>query len=380
MTSLYLHIPFCEKKCMYCDFYSVESLSTVAGFLSALRRELCLYASYSRGGNAVTVYFGGGTPSLLTADQLGGVMSEVRSSFAVDVDAEITLEVNPGTASVEKLRAYRTLGVNRLSIGIQSFNDAELKFLERIHDSTQAARCVEDARRAGFDNISVDLIYALPGQTHEQWETTLRAALDLQPEHISAYSLIVEDGTPLARMVRRGVVRPESVETEAAMYETTMAFLAGNGYEHYEVSNYARPGYRSRHNSAYWSHQNYLGFGPSAHSFWMEPDRRRGRRWSNIANILTYCRRLEEHQAPVDFEETVVERGLVNERIFLGLRAGGLDLRALRNEYGVDLASARRAIVDGLLERHSAVLDGGLLRLTPKGFLLCDEIAGRMML
>ena len=379
MASLYLHIPFCEKKCLYCDFYSIENSSIIEDFLTALREEIRLSSSRGRGTRFGTVYFGGGTPSLLSPRQLGDVLGALRESFSIVEDAEVTVEVNPGTVSPDKLRAYRALGFNRLSIGVQSFDAAELRFLERIHDRAEAIRCVEDARAAGFVNLSLDLIYALPGQSPGRWHANLEEALRLRPDHISAYSLIVEDGTPLARLVARGEVTPAPVEDEARMYEITMETLESHGFEHYEISNYARPGFRSRHNSSYWSHDDYLGFGPSAHSFWMDKGARSGRRWSNIAHLQTYCARLALHVLPVCFEETVAARELLNERIFLGLRSDGVNLPALRMEYGIDLRESRRDIVDGLLDERCASLEGGLLRLTPKGFLLCDEIAGRMM-
>jgi oxygen-independent coproporphyrinogen III oxidase len=290
------------------------------------------------------------------------------------------VEVNPGTVSREKLSAYRKLGVNRLSIGIQSFHAAELQFLGRIHDADQAVRCVEDARAAGFDNLSIDLIYSLPDQTHDRWRRTLERAMELGPEHVSAYSLIVEDQTPLARMVAAGQVKTAPTDAEAGLYTMTMEFMERHGFEHYEVSNYARPGYRSRHNSAYWTHDNYIGLGPSAHSFWRAPDGRTARRWANIANLSIYLERLRKGDPATGFEETVSAGELVNERIFLGLRNDGLDLAGLQREYGVALRSIHGVVVDGLIEEGLALLREGVLRLTPRGFLLCDEIAGRLML
>jgi oxygen-independent coproporphyrinogen III oxidase len=380
LASLYLHIPFCEKKCLYCDFYSIESLSSMEEFLSALAVEMDLYTARGEGTQFDTVFFGGGTPSLLTPAQLDRILSALHSAYSIAPDAEITLETNPGTITPEKLAAFRSLGINRLSIGVQSFNDRELHFLSRIHDSAQAVEAVTIARRAGFENLSIDLIYSLPGQTPDQWMYTLERGLALEPEHISAYSLIVEDNTPLARMVKARQVSPNPLEAEAGLFELTMGVMEGHGFEHYEVSNYAKPGFRSKHNYSYWSHENYIGFGPSAHSFWRSTDGRSGERWANIANVSTYSRRLAEREAPLAFSEKVGAHGLVNERIFLGLRSDGVNLGRLEPELGIQLNAGQREIVEQLLKEGLATMEGDSLRLTRKGFMLCDEIAGRLTL
>jgi oxygen-independent coproporphyrinogen-3 oxidase len=379
VSSLYLHIPFCERKCIYCDFYSVETLSQTLPFLSALRAEIDLYASYAGEEEVKSMYFGGGTPSLLDPDQIEAILGQLQSLFRISHGAEVTVETNPGTVTRQKLLAYRRLGVNRLSIGIQSFHERDLQFLGRIHNSDQAVRCISDARAAGFDNVSIDLIYSLPGQTPDAWHDNLRRAVEFEPEHVSAYTLIVEDNTPLAHMVATGLVTPNPVGAEAELYAMTIEFMESSGFDHYEVSNYARAGFHSRHNSAYWTHANYLGFGPSAHSFWKGSGASRGRRWANIANVSTYIERSLKHELPVVFEEAVTPNELVNERIFLGLRSTGLDFVNLRKEFGVDLLADRSAIVRGMVEERLANIENGLLRLTPKGFLLCDEIAGRLM-
>ncbi len=373
MASLYLHIPFCEKKCAYCDFYSIENFTRVEDFLAALHREIGRYAEYAGKETFETIFFGGGTPSLLSPHHLEGILTDLHNTFTIEPEAEITVETNPGTVTQEKLAAYRALGVNRLSIGVQSFHEDELKFLTRIHDSSQAVRCVELARRAGFDNVSIDLIYALPGQTLARWEETLRKAIVLQPNHISAYGLIVEDGTPLARMVQAHLVSPKPPDEEAEFYELTMAFLEAHGFEQYEVSNYARPGYRSRHNYNYWRHANYLGFGPSAHSFWKE-DGRTARRWWNIPNLSHYCLSLQDGRLPILQQESLDAAQLLGEEIFLGLRSDGVSLQTLRHR-----ATSVRSLIPSLVDEGVAVIENGILRLTRKGYLLCDEIAARLM-
>lgn len=380
MASLYLHIPFCERKCVYCDFYSIENIAPMDSFLASLDREIALAADQGGGTEFDTVFFGGGTPSLLAPAQLEKILGRLFGTFAIARDAEVTLETNPGTVTPEKLAAYRSLGINRLSIGVQSFREAELNFLSRIHTGAEALDCVAMARRAGFDNLSLDLMYALPGQTRAQWEETLRRAIGLAPDHLSAYGLIVEDNTPLARMVAARQVAPSPVEAEAALYELTMEVLAEHGFEHYEVSNYARPGKRSRHNYAYWSHVNYLAFGPSAHGFWREGGWQSATRWSNVANLSTYTQKLSGGELPVAFRETVEARQLMNERIFLGLRSDGLDFARFAHDFGSGMPAAARTLADALVAEGKAFMAGDVLRLTQEGFLLCDEIARRMMI
>jgi oxygen-independent coproporphyrinogen-3 oxidase len=379
LASLYLHIPFCERKCLYCDFYSVADRGQVEDFLVALRREIALRAAEGAGAEFQTVFFGGGTPSLLAPQQIETILSQLQRAFRIAPDAEITLEANPGTVTGETLRAFRALGVNRLSVGIQSFHNPELRFLGRIHDRAEALRCVELARDAGFDNVGIDLIYSIPGQTLTAWEGNLKIATDLAPQHIAAYSLIVEDGTPLARLVEIGEVRPNPTGLEAAMYEGTMELLDRRGYEHYEVSNYARPGFRCRHNCAYWAHDDYLGFGPSAHSFWRESGGMSGRRWWNVSDLSVYLDRLQDGVLPTASEERLGADELLDERIFLGLRSGGLDLRRLLLDFRHDLAAQKRDILRGMMEGDLASLSDGVLRLRPKGYLVCDEICRTLL-
>jgi oxygen-independent coproporphyrinogen-3 oxidase len=380
MNSLYIHIPFCEKKCIYCDFYSIENRSGVPRFLDALRQEIGMSAGYGKSNTFQTAFFGGGTPSLLTPHQLETILVQLGSVFTIDPGAEITVETNPGTVDLATLKAFRSLGVNRLSIGMQSFYEDELAFLGRIHDGTQAVRCFEMARSAGFDNVSVDLIYSLPGQTRARWKENLRKALALQPDHISAYGLIVEDHTPLARMVAARQVSPNPAEAEAELYELTMAMLDAHGYEHYEVSNYARPGFRSRHNDNYWHHGRYLGFGPSAHSFWKDDAMPDGRRWWNVANLSTYCARLGEGMLPCSSDESLTPGQLLTERIFLGLRSDGLDLRTLSSGYNGSVQDHHREIIRQLVEDRLATVSQDRLQLTSRGYLLCDEICERLIL
>ena len=377
--SLYLHIPFCRRKCLYCDFFSVEADGGIEPFLGALSREVALAAPHGPGEEIATVYAGGGTPSLLSPEQIGRILDDLRRRWPIREDAEITLEANPGTLTDESLAGFRRVGVNRLSLGVQSFHDPLLRSLGRIHDRDESLRAVELARAAGFANLSLDLIYAIPGETAADWEADLRTAIGLDPQHISAYSLTIERHTPLGRMVTAGELRPTPTDLEAAMLERTMELLVGAGFEHYEVSNYARPGFRCRHNLAYWSHQDYLGFGPSAHSFRREDGWRRARRWWNVPDLGIYCARLEREEPPVECEETLGGQELLEERIFLGLRRGGLELATLGETPGCDLAAGQSETLQGIVRAGLATLAGGVLRLTPRGFLLCDEIARRLL-
>jgi len=378
-SSLYIHIPFCERKCIYCDFYSLENQSAMSTYVDALLREIYAYASYGEKTEFDTLFFGGGTPSLLSPPQLEAILVSLASTFLIRPDAEITVEVNPGTVDEEKLSAYRAMGVNRLSIGIQSFHDDELKFLGRIHNREEALRCYWTARRVGFENISVDLIFSIPGQGLERWHANLEEAVALGPEHLSVYSLIVEDGTPLSRMVDVKQIVQNPVEEEARQFELAMSFLADHGFDHYEVSNYAKPGFRSRHNSNYWSHHNYLGFGPSAHSFWQSASGQAARRWWNIASVTEYCERILDRRLPIASEEQLDAGQLITEQVFLGLRSDGVQLRSLTKDFGFDLLDRQREMINHLVEEQLAIVQSETLRLTPKGYLLCDEISERLL-
>jgi oxygen-independent coproporphyrinogen-3 oxidase len=349
-------------------------------FLDALEREIRLQARLGNGHIFDTVFFGGGTPSLLTAPQLSRILHELRSSYTIAPDAEITLEANPGTVDTGVLEGFRATGVNRLSIGVQSFDADELQFLSRIHDAASAVACVEAARRAGFGNVSLDLIYGLPGQTREGWRRTLERALELEPDHLSAYGLIVEEGTPLARMVEAGLVTPAPAEAEAELFGFTMETMERHGYEHYEVSNYARPDRRCAHNMTYWTHGGYIGFGPSAHSFSPHGGAQgEGERWWNVRQISGYCEALASGRSPQTGRESLTPRELVTERIFLGLRSTGVDVDLLKRDTGFDLPARAGDVIRGLAEEGLALSADGLLRLTSRGFLLCDEIAARLV-
>jgi len=376
VASIYVHIPFCEQKCIYCDFYSIAPATTgeaytslVDGFLSALETEIQLRSEDQRFTESVeTIFFGGGTPSLLRPSEIGKLLNLLASRFPLSKDVEITLETNPGTVDKQKLKAFRSAGINRISMGIQSFFDDDLKFLTRIHTVSEAKQCVRDAFAAGFNNVSFDLIFSLPHQSLDRWKSNLEQAIQLQPAHISCYSLIVEPGTPLFTMVQSKQVSPLDPESDAELYEWTIDFLTTHGYGQYEVSNFARPGFQCRHNTNYWNHSNYLSFGPSAHSFWKDE------RWWNSSSVSTYIEKLKTRILPVGGGEHLSEATLMEETVFLGLRSEGIDLEKFQRRFAYDLLNENSSLISELIQQDRAQVNNGRLKLTAKGYLVCDEI------
>jgi len=292
----------------------------------------------------------------------------VKTNFIVCDDAEITLETNPGTVNAEKLRSFRNIGINRLSIGIQSFNEDELKFLTRIHDSQTAIKTVHDAAQNGFENISVDLIFNLPNQTKETWRKNLSQSLRLPIKHISAYSLILERGTILNKMVRDGKVKMQNADYDADLYKLSMDFLAENGFEQYEVSNFAHSGFECIHNNVYWRYKDYLGFGTSAHSF-VE-----GKRWWNYSPLTFYNNSVEAKGNAVIGEEVLTKNEMLEEYVLLAFRSKGLDLKEMELLFGMQWHKMNKNFLDQLLKENFFIEKNGLLSLTPQGYAICDEI------
>ncbi len=381
MSSLYLHIPFCSRRCVYCDFYFVTTQKSYGTYVEALRNEVEYYASqYAQHEPVETIYFGGGTPSLLEPETLGGLLETIHRHFDTSELKETTLEINPEDATVDDLSSLRSLGFDRLSIGIQSFFPSDLAFMNRSHGAEQAEACIEYAVRAGFDNFSADLIFGLPDQPEEYWYANVQKLIRLGVPHVSTYGLTIEERTPLANMVKRGLVQPTPEDELADRYRFTMEFLQEHGYEHYEISSFAKPGRRSLHNQTYWNHSNYLGFGPSAHSFWW-----RGLpayRWFNERNLPRYEALLRRRDLPIGGREAMSIDMLADEYILLRLRTSdGLDLSRLERRYGVDLVSEKEDEIEclaseGLIEH----LDGDRIRLTDDGKLLCDAITSKLLL
>ena len=371
-AGIYIHVPFCRSRCSYCDFATGAYEGALAeSYVRALAREIEAFGRVEGRAEVDTVYFGGGTPSLLTPEQVSCVLEAVSRRFDVDARAEVTLEMNPGTVTLEHLRELRAAGVNRASFGAQTFDDRELKRLGRTHTSNDTRRTLEDLRAAGFDNLSFDLIAGLPQQTLEAWERNLEEALTLRPEHLSLYLLEVHEGTPLAAQIREGRYREPDPDLAAEMYRLMVERTRERGYEQYEISNFCVAGRESRHNVKYWTGAPYFGFGCSAHSF----DGRQTR-WSNERDASAYVKLIEEKESAVVTLDELDERGASAEALFLGLRllGRGVDLAAhraryrrdVRADYAEDLARFGEA---GLIE-----LDGDVLRLTPAGALLSNEV------
>lgn len=374
MAGIYIHIPFCKQACHYCDFHFSTSTAIRQELLNAMADELLLQRHYLDGEKVETIYFGGGTPSLLGADELNLLLKPVHTLFTVAPDAEVTLEANPDDLTTSRLTELRQLGINRLSIGIQSFQDSVLKFLNRAHDATAANECVGQARQAGFQNISIDLIYAIPGQPDEAWQANIDAALKLAPEHISSYSLTIEEKTAFGRWAAQGKLKAADDDLAAKQLEVLVATLEHAGYEQYEVSNFSRPGYQSRHNSSYWKQQRYLGIGPSAHSY------NRVSRQYNVSNNHLYVRSMKEGKIPFE-REVLSTEDHVNEYLLTTLRTQwGSDLERLKQEYGYDVLGQHGVLINDLLARKLAVLEKNFLKLTRTGRMLADKISSDLFL
>lgn len=371
-SGIYVHIPFCDAKCGYCDFYSITDFKHKNRLLDAVKQEIAWYSATTDNQKIFdTLYIGGGTPSVLEIAELKDLISVLTRSFRFHSNSEFTIEINPGTVDRTKLKQIYDTGVHRLSIGIQSFNDAELKLLGRIHSSAQAIETIKIARETGFENINTDLIYALPGQTLQDWEKSLSVICQYLPEHISAYSLIYEEGTPFFKMRERGELTDQAEEAEARFYNFTHKFLADAGYLHYEVSSFARGGsYISRHNYKYWQHIDYLAFGPSAHSFIQN------KRWSNIRSVTGYIDMISRGEMPIDQHETLDQKTLMFEHIFLGLRTyQGIDLKTFADQFKSAFDDLFARQISQLTDRGYAVLNENNFKLTDKGMILCDEIS-----
>ncbi|MEW6750779.1 MAG: radical SAM family heme chaperone HemW [Candidatus Latescibacterota bacterium] len=363
---LYVHVPFCGHICPYCAFASEAGRDGLRErYVAAVCREITQAARGCRPGPLDTVFLGGGTPSRLTPEQVGRVLEAARAALGLRPAAEVTLEANPDTGEVARFRAFRGVGCNRLSLGVQSFSDLVLRRLGRRHGAAGALRACAVARQAGFDNLNLDLIYAVPGVAAQHWQETVEQALSLGPEHLSAYSLTIEPETPFARRAARGRLRPPSEEEEAGLYEWTAQRLTQAGYEHYEVSNFARPGRRSRHNWGYWTGAEYLGVGPSAHSYLA------GRRSWNVADLDEYLARLEAGEAPEAGREEIDPLTALREGVWMGLRtAEGVALGPRQRARLVSSARFADLQAAGYLQGTAAGV-----RLTPSGFLLADALA-----
>lgn len=376
-VGLYVHVPFCEKLCHYCDFntYLLRD-GGVDDYLAALGREVDLYARRAdvAGTTFTTVFIGGGTPTALTAPQLERLLQTLRRGFSIAADAEITVEANPGTLIDSRLQALLAGGVNRLSIGVQSVNDDLLHTLGRIHTARQALDCYERARRLGFANVSIDLMFGLPGQGLSDWQKTLMEVASWSPDHLSCYGLIIEQGTPFGDLYEAGRLLLPTEEDELAMYRFTMDHLATRGYEHYEIANWAKPGKQSRHNRIYWLNGQWLGLGPGAHSQW------RGERFANVKLPADYARLTAEGKFPVATTEKVTKPLAMEDTMMLGLRLrGGVDEDAFYDKFGVRPADIFGPVIDELIGFRLLTRDGGRLQLTDAGLFVANQVFERFI-
>ena len=373
MFSLYIHVPFCATRCVYCDFFSNTDTRYKEPYLRAIEKEMELRGEYIDDDTLETIYLGGGTPSRLSGNDLERIFNAISRRFSITEGAEITLEANPDDIRPDYLSALRDLPINRISMGIQSFQPEDLRLLNRRHDREQAIRAVELCQAHGFTNLSIDLIYGLPGQTPEAWEENLRQAIRLGTPHLSAYHLTYEEGTALYKRLQTGQVEPVDEEVSVTLFHILTERMAEAGFQHYEISNFARPGFHARHNSAYWIGKPYLGLGPSAHSY-----NRTSREW-NVASLPLYLRGIESGQ-PATERETLDLSTRYNDFIITGLRTmWGISLDKLRTEFGEALLAycqkqARPYIQRGLLRQEN-----DRLALSQAGILLSDGIMSELM-
>ena len=369
MAGIYLHIPFCRKACHYCDFHFSTSLALKEKMLWAMKKELQLRAEYIPNESIHTIYFGGGTPSVLSRDELMPLFDAMNSLFSIDANAEITLEANPDDLNASTLAELKDTPVNRMSIGIQSFRDEDLILMNRSHSSRQAESAVKRSQDAGFHNLTVDLIYGIPGLDMTSWKHNLDLIFELNVPHFSAYCLTIEEKTAFAQFVRKGIIRPVPDQVSSEQFLLMSEWAVEQGYEHYEVSNFAKPGMRSRHNSAYWSGEAYIGIGPSAHSF-----DGRSRQW-NVSNNHGYVRSLESNDfAPVVELLTPLEQ--LNEYIMTGMRTSeGIDMGTIQERFHFDFYGTYKSEIERLVENGKAICGDGILALTAKGFLFADRVA-----
>ncbi len=371
--SLYIHSPFCRKRCAYCSFVSYAGReSDIPAYTEALKTEIALRRI--PGAEIKTLYFGGGTPSLIPANNLLDILTTIKEYYTLPEGAEITLEANPGTVDPEYFKALRASGVNRLSLGVQSLDDAELALLGRMHSSDAALEAIDQAKKAGFDNISADFIYGIPGRTPGIWEAMLRKIVELGVQHISLYGLTLEEDTPMFERVKRGEIAAPNQDATASEYETAEEILADYGYRQYEISNWSLPGFESRHNLACWERMPYLGLGVAAHSFVDS------RRIANTSDLDEYLGCLKAGGLPTQTVEIIDGPGALSEALFLGLRLNrGVAAGDIQSQFGIDLYSRFSDEINELVSLGLLESNGASIKLTPRGRLLGNEVFIRFL-
>ncbi len=369
MSGIYFHIPFCKQACHYCNFHFSTSLANKKEMLAAMKTEIMLTASLPFNKTINTIYFGGGTPSLLNTNEIVELLEATNKTYAVDSEAEITLEANPDDINEEKLTQWKSAGINRLSIGVQSFKQKDLQWMNRAHNSEQALQSIVMAKSAGFTNYSVDLIYGTPGLTDVEWINNIETITSMKVPHISCYALTVEPATALHKMIVKKRKEDVDAEKQASQFLILIKLLQAAGYEHYEISNFALPGYRSRHNSSYWQGDFYIGIGSSAHSYFNNT-----RRW-NVSNNSLYINSLQKNLVPFEEEKLSITQQL-NEYIMTSLRTvEGLDLSYVKKKFGEDKSSMLQKRSIKYQETLKLTQLSGRIILTAEGKLFADGIA-----
>jgi oxygen-independent coproporphyrinogen-3 oxidase len=369
MSGIYIHIPFCKQACHYCDFHFSTSLQNKPAFLGALKKEIGLRSAYLGTDQVQTIYLGGGTPSLLSGEELNLIFKELHTHFNIAADAEITLEANPDDLSLAKLDELKRSQVNRLSIGIQSFREEDLQMMNRAHSAAEAADCVKKAQDKGFSNISIDLIYGIPGLTEEDWRKNLQAAAALQVTHLSSYCLTIEPRTAMASFIKKGKMAPVNDELSASHFRILKEEMRWNEFVHYEISNFGKEGFFSKHNSNYWKGTHYLGLGPSAHSF-----NGYSRQW-NVSNNNVYIRGLETGQLTSE-SETLTSQQQYNEYVMTSLRTiWGCDLNLINQRFGLKMMNHCNEEAEFYIHSGGLIQKGSVLLLSDEGMLIADRIA-----
>ena len=373
MAGIYIHIPFCKRRCIYCDFFSTTQSEKKPTYIHALCQELEMRKNYLEGEEIETIYLGGGTPSQLTEEELNEIFTSLYNIYKVKEDAEITLEANPDDLTPEYVSMLRRLPINRISMGIQTFQEETLKLLHRRHTARQAIEAFQRCREAGFRNISIDLMYGLPGETLDTWKEDLQQAIALHPEHISAYHLIYEEGTALWKLRDEHQVEEADEDLSVTLFKTLINELKQAGYQHYEISNFCLPGLHSRHNSSYWTGKKYLGCGPSAHSF-----NGSSRQW-NIASLDNYLKGIASGKPNYEIEELDLYTRY-NDFVITSIRTcWGMSLSRLRSEYGEELYRYCLRMAKSHLEQGVLETEEDTLRLTQEGIFISDGIMSDLL-
>lgn len=373
MAGIYIHIPFCKKRCSYCDFYTEVAPLFIPKLVDSIIKEIDIRKDYLEQASIDTIYFGGGTPSILSPEQFSSIFQAIFSVYSVNDTAEITFEANPDDLTPGFFESIQPLPFNRISIGIQSFDNTDLKRINRRHTAGQAIAAVQNAQHAGFKNISIDLIYGLPLQTPEKWEKQLNTAFSLNVQHISAYGLTYEEGTALWKQRENGLIKTVDDDTMNEMYLLLVKKMKQNGFEAYEISNFARPGFYSRHNTSYWKQKPYIGIGPSAHSYDLD-----SRQW-NVSSISDYINAIENKSVFYEIENlTTTDK--FNDYIMVSLRTSeGIDLNFLEQEFGTELASYCLRNIKTFIDTDKIDFSNGKLRLTTDGIMISNQILIQLM-